>query len=72
MPSPPEQVRCGPSALPVVCLRRRRRQPGRLQHLLTRRCCSCVRCLHAVMEMSLCLNDARDDPRIGVVILTGR
>lgn len=24
-----------------------------------------------VMEMSLCFNDARDDPRVGVVILTG-
>lgn len=26
---------------------------------------------NAVMEMSWCFTDARDDPRVGVVILTG-
>lgn len=28
-------------------------------------------CAHAVMEMSHCFTDARDDPRIGVIVLTG-
>jgi 1,4-dihydroxy-2-naphthoyl-CoA synthase len=27
---------------------------------------------YAVMEMSWCFTDARDDPRIGVIILTGK